>query len=156
QDDWRASTKLTLNLGVRYEINAQMVEAGNRFSNPELDRFVVASDDSGKIHPDATELLALIPVPYVTSKTAGYDRSLQRPNYNRLAPRIGLAWSPGNRDRYVVRAGFGLFFNQAGYSINENLALNLPFYFNKSVTVPVDQQAPIYSTTNILSAPNTG
>jgi Carboxypeptidase regulatory-like domain len=156
QDDWRASTKLTLNLGVRYEINAQMVEDGNRFSNPELDRFVVASDDSGKIHPDATEFLTLLPVPYVTSKTAGYHRSLQRPNYNRMAPRIGLAWAPDSGKRYVVRAGFGLFFNQAGYSINENLALNLPFYFNKSVTVPVDQGAPLYTTTNILSAPNTG
>jgi hypothetical protein len=156
QDDWRASSRLTLNLGVRYEINGQMVEARNRFSNPELNRFVIASDRSGRIHPDANALLSVIPTPYVTSKEADYHRSLQRPNYNRIAPRIGLAWSPGSSDRYVVRAGFGLFFNQAGYSINENLALNLPFYFNKSVTVPVDQRMPVYTTTDILLAPNTG
>ena len=156
QDDWRASNKLSVNLGLRYEINSQMVETGNRFSNPELNRFVIASDKAGKIHPDANALLAVIPVPYLTSKDAGYERSLQKPNYNRLAPRVGLAWSPGTSDRYVVRAGFGLFFNQAGYSINENLALNLPFYFNKSITVPSDQAAPAFITTNILLAPNTG
>jgi hypothetical protein len=157
QDDWRPSTRLSLNLGVRYEINGQMIESGNRFSNPELGRFVVASDNNGRIHPDANSLLPLLPVPYVTSKEAGYHRSLQRPNYSRIAPRIGLAWSPaGASDRYVVRAGFGLFFNQAGYSINESLALNLPFYFNKSITIAADQRVPSFTTTNILLAPNTG
>lgn len=157
QDDWRASTRLTLNLGLRYEINGQMIESGNRFSNPELNRFVVASDNRGNIHPDANALLPLIPVPVVTSKEASYHRSLQKPNYNRVAPRVGLAWSPaGASDRYVVRAGFGLFFNQAGYSINENLALNLPFYFNKSITISADQRVPTYNITNILLAPNTG
>lgn len=155
QDDWRATGKLTVNLGVRYEINGQMVESGNRFSNPELDRFVIASDTAGNIHPDAIALLPLVPVPYATSKEAGYHRSLQRPNYNRVAPRIGLAWSPGS-GQVVVRSGFGLFYNQAGYSINENLALNLPFYFNKSITVPVDQRIPAFTTSNILLAPNTG
>ena len=74
QDDWRPSSHVTLNLGVRYEINRQMVENGNRFSNPEFSRFVIASDNSGRIHPDANALLPLLPVPYVTSKDAGYDR----------------------------------------------------------------------------------
>jgi len=156
QDDWRPSGRVTLNLGLRYEINAPLVETGNRFSNPESNRFVIASDSDGNIHPDANAFLPSIPVPYVTSKDSGYDRSLERPNYNRLAPRVGFAWSPGSSDRLVVRSGFGLFYNQAGYSINENLALNLPFYFNKTITIPVDQAVPAFTTANILLAPNTG
>ena len=120
---------LTVNAGVRYEINNQMVETGNRLANIELNRFVIASDDEGTIHPDAQALLSVIPVPYVTSKDAGYDRSLQRPNFNRIAPRIGLAWSPS--EQTVVRAAYGLFFNQAGYSIQEALAQNLPFTSTK-------------------------
>ena len=156
QDDWRPSARLTLNLGIRYEVNGQMVEAGNRFSNPELNRFVIASDDRSKIHPDASALLPLIPVPYVTSKEAGYDPSLQKPSYNRIAPRIGLAWLPLGSDRLVVRSGFGLFYNQAAYSISENLAQNLPFYFDKSITLPADQAVPVYTTDSILLAPNTG
>src|SRR5439155_23675949 len=66
--------------------------------------------------------------------------------------RVGFAWSPGSSDRLVVRFGFGLFYNQAGYSINENLALNLPFYFNKTITIPVDQAVPAFTTANILLA----
>ncbi|HYR44626.1 MAG TPA: hypothetical protein VER98_16465, partial [Terriglobia bacterium] len=156
QDDWRPSAHLTLNLGIRYEINGQMAETGNRFSNPEPNRFVIASDDRGRINPDANVLLPLLPVSFVTSKDAGYDRSLQKPSYSRVAPRIGFAWSPFNSDRFVVRSGFGLFYNQAAYSITESLAQNLPFYFNKSISLSVDQAVPVYTTTNILLAPNTG
>lgn len=155
QDDWHAKPDLTLNLGLRYEINFQMTETGNRFSNPEVNRFVIASDDAGKIHPDAEALLPLIPVPYITSKAAGYERSLQRPSWTRIAPRLGVAWSPFN-EKLVVRAGFGLFYNQAAYSIQENLGLNLPFYFNKSVTVAADAAIPQFTTGNILLAPNAG
>src|SRR5438094_5118189 len=153
---WRQTCFFFFKQKTAYEINGQMVETGNRFSNPELNRFVIASDDRGRIHSDANALLPLVPVPYVTSKDAGYDRSLQKPSYSRVAPRLGLAWSPFASDRFVVRSGFGLFYNQAAYSINENLALNLPFYFNKSVTPPVDEAVPVYTTGNILLAPNMG
>jgi len=156
QDDWRVNRRLTLSIGLRYEINSQMVETGNRFSNPEIDRFVIASGEGGRIHPDANALLPLIPVPYVTSKDARYHRSLQRPNFSRAAPRAGLAWSLDHADRTVLRAGFGLFYNQAAYSVQENLGLNLPFYFNKSVTVAADAAVPTFTMTNILLAPNTG
>lgn len=50
-----------------------------------------------------------IPVPYVTSQKAGYDHSLQLPNYHRIASRIGLA----NSEKKVLRAGFGMLYNQA-------------------------------------------
>ena len=159
QDDWRVNQNLTVNAGVRYEVNTQMVETGNRLANIELDRFVIASDEEGNIHPDANALLKVLDdsgVPYVTSKEAGYHRSLQRPNFHRVAPRFGLAWSPGGSDRTVVRAGFGLFFNQAAYGIQTGLALNLPFYFNKSVSTAADTQIPTLTTANILQAPTTG
>jgi hypothetical protein len=155
QDDWQVKPGLTLNLGVRWEINTQIAETQNRFSNIELNRFVIASDDDGNIHPDAQALLPLIPVPYVTSAEAGYEPSLQRPIYRRIAPRIGIAWSPFG-SQTVIRTGFGLFFNQAGYSINEALAQNLPFYFNKTVTTSAGDRIPTHLTQSILLASPTG
>ncbi len=156
QDEWRVNRNLTLSSGLRYEINQQMRDADNRLSNIQDDRFIIASDSEGRIHSDANELLPLIPVPFVTSAEAGQDRSLLRPGHWRLAPRLGLAWSPGASQKTVIRAGFGLFFNQWAYSVQTNLMLNLPFYFNKNVNLASDLRVPTLTTSNILQAPNTG
>lgn len=153
QDDWRARNDLTFNLGLRYEFNGHLTETGNRLSNVQQDRIVIASDDQGRIHPDAQALLPLIPVPWITSKDAGYSRSLLRPGRVRLAPRFGLAWTPSSNT--VVRAGFGLFFNQWAYSVQTALMQNLPFYFNKNVTNAADTARPL-AMSSILQVPSTG
>lgn len=154
QDDWRARSNLTFNIGLRYEFNGHITDVKNRLSNLQQDRLVIASDGEGRIAPEAQELLPLIPVPWVTSKQAGYHRSLLRPGLVRLAPRFGLAWTV--RPNTVIRAGFGLFFNQWAYSVQTALFQNLPFYFNKNVTLAADELTPRYSTANIALAPATG
>ena len=156
QDDWRATRDLSLSYGLRYEINGQISDTSNRLSNIELGRFVVASDANGNIDPSAQALLPLIPVPVVTSQAAGYNPSLLSPSYARLAPRFGLAWKPFGSDKTVIRAGFGLFFNQWAYSVQTVLMLNLPFYFNKNVTTASDALVPILTTRNILLSPTNG
>ncbi len=156
QDDWQVRPGFTVNLGVRWEINTPIGEVQNRFANIEPDRFVIASDEDGNMHPDTQELLPFIPVPYVTSEEAGYDNSLQRLTLRRVAPRIGIAWSPLGSQSTVIRTGFGLFYNQAAYNINEALAQNLPFYFNKTITTSADTLVPTLSTQNILLANPTG
>jgi Carboxypeptidase regulatory-like domain/TonB dependent receptor len=154
QDDWRIRPSLTINYGVRYEINSQITDTQNRLSDIELNRFVVASDSQGRINPLAGALLAQIPVPVVTSMDAGYARSLQAPNYHHIAPRVGLAWSLSPKT--VIRAGWGLFFNQAAYNIQTALTENLPFFFNKSVNTASTTAIPSLTTENILQAPNNG
>ncbi len=79
----------TFNVGLRYEFNAPIRDTENRLSNMQEQRLVIASDDKGNIRPDAPALLPLIPVPYVTSQAAGYDRGLVRVGKVRLAPRFG-------------------------------------------------------------------
>jgi hypothetical protein len=154
QDDWHVSSALTFNYGLRYEINGQITDTRNRLSNIELNRFVVASDSKGQTNPLANALLPVIPVPVVTSSDAGYDRSLQLPNYHHIAPRFGLAWAASGRT--VVRAGWGLFFNQAAYNIQTALTENLPFFFNKSVNTSATTPIPTLTTENILLAPPGG
>ena len=150
------SRNIALNIGLRYEINGHISDTQNRLSNIELGRIVIASDAEGRIHPDAEALLPLIPVPVLTSSAAGYDRSLLRPSYRRFAPRFGLAWNPGGSDRTVVRAGFGLFFNQWAYSVQTALMQNLPFYFNKNVITSADVAVPTLTTRSILDVPVAG
>ena len=156
QDDWRVRDNLTVNFGLRYEINQHMRDVDNRLSTIDLSvpggRYVIASDDDGNISPDAGALLPLIPIPWVTSADIGWDNSLLRPSKKRFAPRLGVAWTPGDRADIVVR----VFLNQWAYSVQTAFTRNLPFIFLKQVDVPIEQSLPDARTADILTADPTG
>ncbi len=159
QDSWQITSGLKMDLGIRYEYNRNMTEAANRMAAIDTlvpgGRFVVASDDSGALAPDAAALLPFLPVPYVPSSAAGWNRSLLTSRPLRLAPRAGLAWKlPGNL-KTVVRAGFGIYPNQAAYSIVTNLAQNLPFFVSKTVSTTPGLLPP-FTTRDALTADTIG
>lgn len=159
QDDWQLRSNLTVNLGLRYEYNQHMRDEANRLSSVDFDtpggRYVIASDENGTINPEAAALLPLIPVPYITSADAGWDRGLLSPSRLRLAPRTGFALS-FDRNRAVVRGGYGIFLNQWAYSVQTAFARNLPFFFTRQIDIPAAQRVPSYQTSNILTADPTG
>jgi len=156
QDDWRIRDNLTVNLGLRYEFNQHMYDVNNRLSSIDVDgkRFVIASDDAGSISPAAQPLLPLIPIPYTTSKEAGWGPGLMDPSTVRLAPRTGFALSL--TDKTVVRGGYGIFLNQWAYSVQTAFARNLPFFYTKQVNVPIDVRVPTLQTRDILTGDATG
>ena len=152
---------LTLNVGLRSEINRHITDTRNRLSSIDLNhpggRFVIASDENGNIAPDAQPLLSLLPLPWVTSEQAGWDRSLVRPGYRRFAPRAGFVWRAPNDGETVVRGAFGIFLNQWAYSVQQAFARNLPFFYTKTVNVASDDRVPTLPTASILTtqAPGT-
>jgi hypothetical protein len=160
QDDWRVRSNLTLNYGLRYEINGQMNDIDNRLSAIDLGvpggRFVIASDDAGNISPSAAPLLSQIPIPYVSSKNAGWTAALLRPSYRRFAPRLGVVWTIGQDAKTVINGGYGIFLNQWAYSVQQALASTLPFVSAKTVNAAADALGPTYSTENMLLAPSNG
>lgn len=159
QDSWQMLPSLSMDLGLRYEYNQPLYSTSNDLSVIDTrvpgGQFVIASDSRGKISPEAAPLLSQIPIPYVTSSEIGWDRSLLQSCPVRLAPRLGVAWRLPDR-KTVLRAGIGIYTNQAAYSVNANAALNLPFFFNKTIAASETNAAPAYTTENILTAPNTG
>ena len=160
QDDWRVRDNLTLNYGLRYEYNSHMKEVDNRLSTIDFSvpggRYVIASDDAGNISPEAEALLPLIPIPWVTSAEAGWDRSLLRPSKLRLAPRFGFALALGDERPAVLRGGYGVFLNQWAYSVQTAFTRNLPFFALKQVDTPADQLVPTLQTRDILVSDATG
>jgi Carboxypeptidase regulatory-like domain/TonB dependent receptor len=107
QDDWRIARNLTLNLGLRYELNTPLVEVANRQSNFGL--------VSGQ------EYIAGNPCPY-TNCRALYNNYNGIDNYQ---PRLGIAWTPWKNT--VIRAAVTISSFMEGTGSNLRLPLNLPF-----------------------------
>lgn len=157
QDDWKARRNLTFNLGLRIEHNQHMTDVNNRLASIDVpnNRFVIASDDAGNIDPSAQSLLPLIPIPYVTTKDAGWNRGLLEDSPIRMAPRFGFSLSLAD-NKTVVRGGYGIFLNQWAYSVQTAFARSLPFFFTKQVDVPVTTTTPTLFTRDILTSNATG
>lgn len=108
QDDWKATQKLTLNLGLRYDVMTPVFDADNRLANfdPSRNQIVTASSD---------------------------DRSLQRQPYNNFAPRLGVAYQLDTKT--VLRGGYALgwnFWNRMASA--ELMNTNAPFVTRFSTT----------------------
>jgi hypothetical protein len=141
QDGWQLTSNLKLDLGIRYEYNSNLVAETNQTSNIDLStgaaRFVVAGNPanlSGNAAVLAAFAAAQNPsIPVVTNSSGGWNDSLLNTRPLRVAPRIGVAWQVPRINGAVVRAGFGVFTNQAAYSVLQNLAENIPFFLNKVI-----------------------
>jgi hypothetical protein len=107
QDTWRIRSDLTLSAGLRYEYNAPPVDANDR----------------ANVYDPATQSLA--PVGVRGMPRAGYE-----PDRNNWAPRIGLAWRPGQKGT-VLRAGYGVYYDQPALATGEGLYFNAPYYVLK-------------------------
>ena len=156
QDGWQATHNLKFDLGLRYEFNRNLMARSNQTSDIDLSApggpaFVVAGSPAS-LSSTASLLAALSPIPMIAAASTGWNNSLLTPKNLRLSPRVGLAWAATNKT--VVRAGFGIYTNQAAYSILQNLAENVPFFLLKTVTNGAT--APTYTTQNILASTPTG
>ncbi len=153
QDSWQVTPRFKLDYGLRYEYNSNMTDSANNISaiDPSVagGRVVIASNGAGTVSPAASALLPLLPIPYVTSAAAGWNNSLLTTAPVRLAPRFGFAWSPFDT-RTVVRGSYGIYPNQAAYSIVTNLAQNLPFFVTKTVSSSATAPMPTFTTQNAL------
>src|SRR5262245_33140253 len=86
QDDWRITSRLTLNLGVRYDYLGIFREEGDRLSN------FVPTQGLVRVGESALE-------------------RLYEPDYNNFAPRFGFAFDTTGRGRTILRGGYGLYYD---------------------------------------------
>lgn len=111
QDDFKASARLTLNLGLRYEVNPPFQEKENRSFNfdPWSGRLVVPTEAS-KALLNATFVASKV-VPIVTAQEAGWPQRLAYTDKNNVSPRIGLAYKLTADNKTVVRSAYGIFYD---------------------------------------------
>lgn len=128
QDDFRIRPRLTLNLGLRYDLQWPMTDPHDR-------QLTFVPGAQSKVVPSALRGLLFPGDPAVTRGTVRADT-------NNFAPRIGLAWDPFGNGQTSVRAAFGVFYGSISGNEWNSTADRLPFsarqQFNnvKSLTDP--------------------
>ena len=113
-DSFRIMPRLTINAGLRYEYNS-----------PPVDAF-----DRANIYNSDTQ--SLVPV-----GTNGVSRSGFEADRNNFAPRVGFAWTLDEDGKTVLRAGYGIYFDQSALAPGEALYFNAPYFdFNLYFPLP--------------------
>ncbi len=115
-DDWRVSSGLTINGGLRWDYASPITEQYGRLVN--LDAM-----------PGFTAVAPVLGTNPIGSLTGQhYPDSLVRPDDAGFEPRLGIAWHPFFGSSMLVRAGYGVNFNTSVYSsIAQQMAQQYPF-----------------------------
>ena len=159
QDDWKLSPKLTMNLGLRYELDLPPYDSQGRIGgfDPALYRPSMEVDGNGfPVGPPAAGIieagnaLPQYSLPGVTRVGRRIVRSIDQ---NNLAPRIGLAWSPLDSGRLAVRSGYGIFYSRPSFFYLALGYFSPPFFLDSDTsgqpfsnpfkTAPPDNSFPL-------------
>ncbi|MGA9355917.1 MAG: TonB-dependent receptor [Terriglobales bacterium] len=132
-DDFKVTPKLTLNLGLRYELFTTIKEANNLQSTFDFNSLslIAPSGQNAQLTPTLSTELAI--------QNNG-SRGLISPDRNNFAPRIGLAYQIANK--LVLRTGYGIFYGgqENGPFSNPSPGFNPPFLASEAYNAPC--QAP--------------
>jgi hypothetical protein len=135
QDDWKVTKRLTLNLGMRYDIFTRHVEENN------LATTFILGTGSGIVqqlinatapgcspaNPSAVILASECGGGFAPSKTLG------APDHNDFGPRVGFAWDVFGDGKTSLRGGFGVSYESTLYNPLSNSRWDPPFYsFNSA------------------------
>jgi hypothetical protein len=134
QDDWKISSKLTLNLGLRYDLITPFIEKDDLLINFDPTGTNPTGNAGVFIIPSSKTLpyldTRIANYGYITASQAGLGRGLVRMDKNNIAPRLGFAYKIG--DKSVLRGGWGVFYpTSAAQGIRDAIGTNP---FNQGVT----------------------
>jgi hypothetical protein len=139
QDDWKVSDRLTVNMGLRYEVFSTVKEHNN-----EEGTFVLSS--ASLLVPDGQNK-TLTPTLAASIPIIHGSRGLIPPDLHNFAPRIGFAFRATNK--LVVRSGYGIFYGgqENGPYSNPSPGFNPPFFSSESFSAPCSTLAsnPFYA-----------
>jgi outer membrane receptor protein involved in Fe transport len=187
QDSWKLKPNVTLNYGLRWELNTPYYDTKNRVQtfrpgqNTTLYPCWLSATSAaalgttpGDCGPNSANN-AYFPTGLVFPGDKGVPNGLTSAYYKAVAPRIGLAWSPGAKDgwlakltggpgRSTIRAGFGIFYNPIEQLVLEQFSAEPPFgvsafasnpLFNTPFVLQNGSQLPNNATGIINQSPST-
>jgi hypothetical protein len=138
-DDWRVNRKLTINLGLRYEFFGWPMELDGRIGNVDFEAITDPENPVGAfmVPKNARDTgFAAIDGAIATSTRASNNHTLKGYDWNNVAPRLGFAWTPDDDGRWVVRGGYGIFYDRPSAAFINTVFSNYPFLREVEVTFP--------------------
>jgi hypothetical protein len=163
QDSWKLKSNLTLNYGLRWELNTPMKDIGQKVQtfrpgqNSTVYPCAIGQNDPlfATFGSDCAAA-GVLPTGLVVPGDPGVPAGLTSTYYKSFAPRIGLAWSPDAKDGFFgklfggpgktsIRAGFGIFYNPIEQLVLEQFSAEPPFggsssIFNTMFNLPFQYQ----------------
>ncbi|HEY2017535.1 MAG TPA: TonB-dependent receptor, partial [Bryobacteraceae bacterium] len=166
QDDWKVTSRLTVNYGLRWEYHPAFNDSRNNLANflpdysgtingvPVHGAVVIPDKAVQYVNPDFVASIA--PTPILTATQAGLPQSMHDSSKLSFAPRVGFAWRPFGDDKTVVRGGYGRYIETllsalitAGWAVeasevgsytnsivNGKAALTFPYAFPANLSQP--------------------
>jgi hypothetical protein len=129
QDTFRATARLTLNLGVRYELALPWYQ-------PDGEAATFVRGYQSQVFPNGPPNLAFV-------GDNGVPRSLINPDFTNVSPRIGIAYDVFGNGKTAIRAGFGTFYDAIPATI---VGLTQPYTFRENIQNPAGSLTnPLYN-----------
>jgi len=115
QDNYRATRNLTLNLGLRWELNSFFngIRGQTNAFNFATGKVIIPTRNGLPdldVQPGVRQILPVFRDLIETSEEHGLPWSIRYPSHRDVAPRIGFAWRPGRGDDWVIRSAYGIFY----------------------------------------------
>src|ERR1700675_4716645 len=155
QDSWKIKPNLTLNYGLRWELNTPIADVSKHVQTFRPGQVSTVYPCGG---PN-TDCSSMTPVGLVVPGDAGVSNALTQTYYKAFAPRIGISWSPGTSGKTSIKAGWGLFYNPIEQLVLEQFSAEPPFGgstfpFNTFFNTPFLDQSGNFSYPNPFGLPS--
>jgi hypothetical protein len=119
QDDFKIHPRLTLNLGLRYDLQMPFLDPRDR-------KLTFIEGRQSTVVPTA-------PLGLLFPGDEGIPRGIMKTDYNNVAPRLGVNWDPRGDGRMAVRGAFGVFYGTIGGNMSNQTADRQPFSIRQAI-----------------------
>jgi hypothetical protein len=142
QDQFKVSSRLTVNYGVRLELEQPYTDTkGALYTwNPATNGLVVMDSGMSLVNP-------LFPknIPITTASQAGYPTNLVQFNKHNFEPRLGFAYKPFHGDNTVIRGGYGIYSNLIYATLARSQLTGGPFSGSVTYNNAITNGVPLFS-----------
>jgi hypothetical protein len=167
QDDWQFSKNLTVNMGLRYEMDPffNAVNGAMASWNGNTGQVIIPTHNNGQLIVPAAQAVVPVAYPLYNDRLVGTDQiglpqSIRKDGPGVFAPRIGFALKALGSDRLVVRGAYGIFPAFIDTNLSINWIKSPPFLITQSVNNGLTGHTPNFTWADpflgqSIIAPNT-